>query len=132
MLKRANRDYEYIITDENGKIDSISDGVTSLFKLPISFFKEHEIPIQIIVPELCEVSRYKGPNNEGLTNFEVFNEIKDLRFMIPKNFSSSTSRGGHTSTSIRGVDTTTEDNNSATGTGTGTGTQTSSSSKMKN
>lgn len=45
MIKRANKDYEYIVTDENGKIDSISEGVTSLFKLPISFFKEHEIPI---------------------------------------------------------------------------------------
>ena len=123
MIKRANKDYEYIVTDENGKMDSISEGVTSLFKLPISFFKEHEIPIQVIVPELCEVSRFKGYNGEPLTNFEAFNDVKDLRFMIPKNFSSSTSRGGgHTSTGVRGVDTTTEDNNSATGTGTGTGT----------
>jgi hypothetical protein len=45
MIKRSDRDYEYIITDENGKIDSISEGVISLLKLPISFFKEHEIPI---------------------------------------------------------------------------------------
>jgi hypothetical protein len=43
MIKRADRDYEYIITDENGKIDSISEGVISLLK--VSFFKEHEIPI---------------------------------------------------------------------------------------
>jgi len=60
MIKRADRDYEYIITDENGKIDSISEGVISLLKLPISFFKEHEIPIQVIVPELCEVCRPKN------------------------------------------------------------------------
>lgn len=45
MIKRSDKDYEYIITDENGRIDSISDGVISLLKLPISFFKEHEIPI---------------------------------------------------------------------------------------
>ena len=45
MVKQADRDYEYIITDENGKIDSISEGVISLLKLPISFFTEHEIPI---------------------------------------------------------------------------------------
>jgi hypothetical protein len=57
MIKRSERDYEYIVTDENGRIDSISEGVISLLKLPISFFKEHEIPIQILVPELCEVCR---------------------------------------------------------------------------
>jgi hypothetical protein len=57
MIKRSDKDYEYIITDENGRIDSISDGVISLLKLPISFFKEHEIPIQILIPELCEVCR---------------------------------------------------------------------------
>jgi hypothetical protein len=45
MIKRSDKDYEYIITDENGRIDSISEGVISLLKLPISFFKEHEIPI---------------------------------------------------------------------------------------
>jgi len=45
MIKRSSKDFEYILTDENGKIDSISDGIISLFKLPISFFKEHEIPI---------------------------------------------------------------------------------------
>jgi hypothetical protein len=134
MIKRGSRDYEYILTDENGKIDSISEGVTSLFKLPISFFKEHEIPIQVIVPELCEVSRTRGPNPEVVTNFESWNGTKELRFLIPKNFSSSTSRGGGgvTSTSLR-PDTTTEDGNTGTGTGTGTGTQTqtSSSSRVK-
>lgn len=45
MIKRSSRDYEYILTDDNGKIDSISEGITSLLKLPISFFKEHDIPI---------------------------------------------------------------------------------------
>ena len=40
MIKKTNREFEYILTDENGKIDSISEGITSLFKLPISFFKE--------------------------------------------------------------------------------------------
>lgn len=45
MIKRSSRDYEYVITDENGKIDSISEGITSLLKLPISFFKDHDIPI---------------------------------------------------------------------------------------
>ncbi len=45
MIKKINREFEYILTDENGKIDSISEGITALFKLPISFFKEQEVPI---------------------------------------------------------------------------------------
>ena len=57
MIKKANREYEYILTDEHGKIDSVSDGISRIFKLGSSFFKEHEVPIQLIVPELCEVSK---------------------------------------------------------------------------
>ena len=123
MIKRSGRDYEYILTDENGKIDSISDGITSMLKLPISFFKEHDIPIQVIIPELCEVCRLKtnGGNFEIATNFDAWNGFKDLRFIIPKNFSSSSSRVGATSTGMK-ADITSEDINSGTGTGTGTGT----------
>lgn len=120
------------MTDENGRIDSISEGITSLLKLPISFFKEHDIPIQVIVPELCEVARFKSSIGtiEIATNFEAWNGTKELRFIIPKNFSSSSSRSGATNTST-GVkqDVNSDDLNSGTGTGTGTGTQTSSSSK---
>lgn len=44
-MRRSNWDFEYILTDETGKIDSISDGIVGMFKQPNSFFKEHEIPI---------------------------------------------------------------------------------------
>ena len=128
MIKRSNRDYEYIITDENGRIDSISEGITSLLKLTISFFKEHDIPIQVLVPELCEVSRAKATGAEQATNFDAWNGLKDLRFLVPKNFSSSTGRG-QTSTSAKLGDATSEDVHSGTGSASGTGTQTSSSSK---
>lgn len=101
MIKRSCRDYEYVLCDENGKIDSISEGITSLLKLPISFFKDHDIPIQVLVPELCEVNRSRSFVTESVTNFEAWNGLKDLRFMVPKNFSTSNSRGGQTSTSVR-------------------------------
>ena len=98
MIKRSEKDYEYIITDENGKIDSISEGVISLLKLPISFFKEHEIPIQILAPELCEVSRAKNQTS-GMqdlpTYFDIWSGQKDLKYIVPKNLSSAGSRGGH-------------------------------------
>lgn len=128
MIKKSSKDFEYILTDENGKIDAISEGITSLFKLPISFFKEHEIPIQVIIPELCEVNRVKRENSEPITNLECWNGTRDLRFLIPKNFSSSTQRGGGgaASTSMR-PDSTTDDSNA----GIKTQTQISGSSKVK-
>jgi hypothetical protein len=109
MLKRSTRDFEYLLTDDNGKIDSISDGIISLFKLPISFFKEHEIPIHLIIPELCEVSRQRGSNGEQITNFEAWNGLKQLRFYIPKNLSNSVSRGGMISSNNRQNDNATND-----------------------
>lgn len=63
-------------------------------------------------------------NNNGIeiaTNFDQWNGVRDLRFIIPKNFSSSSSRVGATSTGMK-ADITSEDINSGTGTGTGTGT----------
>mmetsp|Transcript_15263 Transcript_15263/g.14825 ORF Transcript_15263/g.14825 Transcript_15263/m.14825 type:complete len:254 (-) Transcript_15263:896-1657(-) len=135
MIRRINKEYEYILTDENGIIDTISDGIVSLLKLPIYFFKEHEIPIQVLIPELCDVSRLKGPLREQITNFEAWNGLRDLRYFIPKNLSNTSNRGGNmpTSSAKGAMDGATDDAGSgATGTGTGTGTQTSSSSKAKN
>ena len=99
MLKPGNRDFEYILTDENGNIDAVSDGIIQLLKLPVSFFKEHSVPIQIIVPELCEVQRHKNPSTqqfETVTHFDVWIGQRELRFIIPKNFSNAGGRsGGH-------------------------------------
>lgn len=97
MIKPGNRDYEYIITDENGNIDAVSDGIIALLKLPISFFKEHSVPIQMIVPELCEVQKYRAPGSQQVdtvTHFDVWTGQRDLRYIIPKNFSNAGGRGG--------------------------------------
>lgn len=99
MIKSAGRDYEYIITDDTGRIDAISEGVISLLKLPVSFFKEHEIPIQLIIPELCEVihvrkSHHHSHGIERATYFDVWTGEKDLKFKIPKNFSNAGGRSG--------------------------------------
>ena len=64
-----------------------------------------------------------------MTNFEAWNGVKDLRFMVPKNFSSSAGRGTHASGTSRNPDGASEDYNSGTGTGTVTGTLASNVSK---
>lgn len=79
----------------------------------------------MLVPELCEVARFKAPTGEPITNFEQFNGLKDLRFMVPKNFSSSSGRGGGATSTSKNADITSGgDIDTGTGTGTGTGTHT--------
>ena len=43
LIKPTNKEYEYIITDELGKIDSITNGIHSILHVSASFFKENEI-----------------------------------------------------------------------------------------
>lgn len=57
LIKPINRDFEYIVTDINGRIDSISFGMTSMLNLQATFFKENEIFIQVLCPQLCEVDK---------------------------------------------------------------------------
>jgi PAS domain S-box-containing protein len=50
LMKPMYKDYDYILTDQQGRIDSISKGITSLLQLQPSFFKENEVFIQVICP----------------------------------------------------------------------------------
>lgn len=60
LIRPTNKDYDYILTDMQGRIDSISKGISSMLGLQPAFFKENEIFIQVICPQLCEVERIKG------------------------------------------------------------------------
>jgi PAS domain S-box-containing protein len=43
LIKPINKDYDFILTDQFGRIDSISLGITKMLMLQASFFKENEI-----------------------------------------------------------------------------------------
>jgi PAS domain S-box-containing protein len=43
LIKPTGKDYDYILTDQYGRIDSISKGITSILQLQPTFFKENEI-----------------------------------------------------------------------------------------
>jgi hypothetical protein len=64
-----------------------------MLQLQPSFFKENEIFIQIICPQLCEVEKHKSAK-ESTTKFDVWNGLKDLSFIIPRNFSNLSQKSG--------------------------------------
>lgn len=54
MMKPIMADFEYVITDMEGVIDSFTKGVTGLININPSIFKDKDsqINIQLIAPDL--------------------------------------------------------------------------------
>jgi len=47
MIKPTMSNYDYLLTDMDGIIDSFSKGITSLLGLPANLFKDKETQINI-------------------------------------------------------------------------------------
>ena len=78
---------DLILTDFQGKIDSISEGLAGTLGIPSSqFLKENEVYIQFICPDLLDPAKSKK-KQEKLTKFELWTGFSDLNIQIPKNFS---------------------------------------------
>ena len=56
MMKPLTSEYEYMITDMDGVIDSFTKGITGMIGLNPSLFKDKEsqVNIQILAPELIQ------------------------------------------------------------------------------
>jgi len=81
MIKPAMSNYDYLLTDMDGIIDSFSKGITSLLGLPANLFKDKDtqINIQILAPELISFfmesqrkgrvakSKYREPGGDSIT-----------------------------------------------------------------
>ena len=84
LIRQINKDNDYIITDKNGKIDSISMGIYHMYNLSSSFIKDNHIYIQLICPELADPVSF---NDEKVQlKFCAFNGRKKMRFCIPRDF----------------------------------------------
>jgi PAS domain S-box-containing protein len=85
LIRPINRNSDYILTDCQGKIDSITAGISSMLNVSPGFFKENEVYIQIICPDLFDLV-----DGQKTTKFEIIQGRKKLTFIIPKNFSNLT------------------------------------------
>eukprot|EP01022_Parablepharisma_sp_SALTPOND_P016641 TRINITY_DN248_c0_g1_i1.p1 TRINITY_DN248_c0_g1~~TRINITY_DN248_c0_g1_i1.p1 ORF type:complete len:1944 (-),score=172.22 TRINITY_DN248_c0_g1_i1:9089-14920(-) len=84
LIRQINKDFDYIITDENGKIDSISMGIYHMYNLSSSFIKENHIYIQLICPELADPVSFV--DDKVKLRFCTFTGRRKLGFTIPRDF----------------------------------------------
>eukprot|EP00826_Nyctotherus_ovalis_P015648 TRINITY_DN14469_c0_g1_i2.p1 TRINITY_DN14469_c0_g1~~TRINITY_DN14469_c0_g1_i2.p1 ORF type:complete len:453 (+),score=149.66 TRINITY_DN14469_c0_g1_i2:196-1554(+) len=85
MMRQIQDNFDYVLTDQRGVIDSFSLGVSSLFAFPPSFTKENDINIQILAPKLIKVFSSSGKKSL-LSRFQEAGGQK-LLFTIPKGLS---------------------------------------------
>ena len=102
LMKPQGKDFDYILTDTFGRIDSISKGITSLLQLQPTFFKENEIYIQLLCPQLCEVEKLRS-SKDFATRFDVWSGHHDLNFLVPRNFSNLSQKNGGSRTATAGA-----------------------------
>ena len=90
MIKPIQSEYEYLLTDMAGVIDSFSKGVTGLLGLAPSIFKDKDsqINIQLLAPELISffVDIYKkGGKGAGKSKFRELGGDQ-MTLIVPKDF----------------------------------------------
>ena len=86
MIRQSQADYDYILTDMKGVIDSFSARVSTLLNMPSSIFKESDINIQILAPDLIKVFSSQDKRRPLLEKFKEAGGQK-LQFVVPKEFS---------------------------------------------
>ena len=84
LLRPINKNSDYILTDMQGKIDSISRDASAMFSVTTSFFNENDVYIQLICPQLFDTIG----TGAFKTYFNTVNGNRELNFIIPKNFAS--------------------------------------------
>jgi len=84
LIRQINKDYDYIITDSEGKIDSISIGIYHMYNINCSFIKENHIYIQLICPELADPVSFIDEKIQ--LRFCNIQGRKRLTFSIPRDF----------------------------------------------
>jgi len=89
MIRQTQADCDYILTDLKGVVDCFSSGITSLLNLPTSLFKDSDVNIQILAPELIKIFSATDKKRTLLSKFQEPGGQK-LAFIVPKDFAQHT------------------------------------------
>ncbi|MDR3549596.1 MAG: hypothetical protein P4M11_15230 [Candidatus Pacebacteria bacterium] len=84
LIRERHKEYDYILTNDQGKIDSASAWISGLLHLQPNFLKENEVYIQLLCPELLDMMT--TVENSVCTKLEMFQGTHDLTFILPANF----------------------------------------------
>jgi hypothetical protein len=89
MIRKSQRDCDYIITSMNGIIDSFSKGVQTSLNLSPEIIKDNKINVQILAPDLIKVF---SSIDKKRTLLEKFKELggQKITFYLPKGFELNT------------------------------------------
>ena len=84
LIRERHKEFEYIITNEQGKIDCASSWISGLLHLQPNFLKENEVYIQLLCPDLMDITQ----DSEGnpCTKFDQLKGTPELNFVVPNNF----------------------------------------------
>ena len=85
MIRQSQADCDYILTDMRGVVDCFSSGITSLLNLPANLFKDSDVNVQILAPELIKVFSATDKKRTLLGKFQEPGGQK-LTFVVPKDF----------------------------------------------
>ena len=80
LLQPREKDYDFIITDPDGRIDSMVFAIAKMLNINPTFLQENKIYIQLLIPELLDVI---DKENKDMTKFDLLDKFQDLTFVIP-------------------------------------------------
>ena len=84
LIRERHKEFEYIITNEQGKIDCASSWISGLLHLQPNFLKENEVYIQLLCPDLMDIAIDSEGN--ACTKFDLLKGTPELDFLVPANF----------------------------------------------
>ena len=84
LIRQRNKDDDFILTNVQGKIDSMSESLAGKFRFHHSFFKENEVYIQFLCPELMNLEHDK--DGKLITALDSMSGFHEMTFILQKDF----------------------------------------------
>jgi PAS domain S-box-containing protein len=80
LIREIDKEFEFIMTDTEGKISCISKELSGKLSLPPKLLKAYNIYLQLLCPDLFDIVQGNGTI---LTQFDLIDQITQLNFILP-------------------------------------------------
>ena len=84
LIRPHSKDMDIILTDNQGKITSMSDGISGFIGINSHDFTENDIFVQLLCPDLLDLCKSK--ENSMVTKLEKMNGNYRINLQVPRNF----------------------------------------------
>ena len=110
LIRQRNKGDDFILMSPLGKIDSMSESLSGKLRFQHNFFKENEVYIQFLCPELLNLETL--PDGTLATQLDSLTGYHELTFILPKDFHTSV-QGYSKNANVARQSTSSEDGNDA-------------------